>query len=621
MRLRMSEEKVRNMFVEGGALEGPAIRGRAQDSVGALVIFNSKYARTDCLRHYRTIRSSGFAGWCSTRDPALVLGGRRLQVEEAPEPTDILWENVEVGRGQLLLRALLANMASVLIIILSFGVVVTVKVQQHSLSGEIGFCAAPALAATCNAHLDWSAPAPLSSCAEQAQRSVTGGSTACSLGDVWGVTALNASAEREVALPVLAATPMTVDRGGGAGGAPPVNLLAAAACRFSPASGLLPRSALLAAEGGGGGVGAEGCLAKVTPTREQLSALLRAPYSQNFTVEVPDSGAAASTAAASAVGGTGTSGAEFCRRCLCRSVMETQPSTWHASLSSAVAPDGSGPCDHQLAQETLGWVLEALVVVVVVACNALLRTVVTWLSAFKRVKLVSQLEATIARSVFVGQFANTALVTLIVYARVQGASDTFARGVGDVVATLHGLDAAQRAALLRQILNLLPFSGRYTDLSAQWYSTVGIAMLITFASNIMLPLLPLLGGITNRLVLSCRSCWRGSYTRRSLARKLEAPGFELGARYGMMLNLIFTSLLLTPGMPVLWLVAAALFALTYAVDKVVLLRFSRTPVNYSQRIAKSCTRYCVFAVLLHMTMSIWTFSSSSQPSSGPSYDI
>ena len=52
MQLRKSEEKVRGMCVEGGAMQGPAIRGRAQEAVGALVIFNSKYARTDCLRHY-----------------------------------------------------------------------------------------------------------------------------------------------------------------------------------------------------------------------------------------------------------------------------------------------------------------------------------------------------------------------------------------------------------------------------------------------------------------------------------------------------------------------------------------------------------------------------------------
>lgn len=53
--LRMSEEKVRSMCAEGeGACsEGPAIRGSAQEAVGVLVIFNSKYARTDCLRHYQ----------------------------------------------------------------------------------------------------------------------------------------------------------------------------------------------------------------------------------------------------------------------------------------------------------------------------------------------------------------------------------------------------------------------------------------------------------------------------------------------------------------------------------------------------------------------------------------
>ena len=66
-RLRACEEKVRWMCVGGGetegsalmtegkalikATEGKALMGTAQDVVGALVIFNSRFARDDCLRH------------------------------------------------------------------------------------------------------------------------------------------------------------------------------------------------------------------------------------------------------------------------------------------------------------------------------------------------------------------------------------------------------------------------------------------------------------------------------------------------------------------------------------------------------------------------------------------
>ena len=470
--------------------------------------------------------------------------------------------------------------------------------------------AAQALASSCNAHINWSVPAAASSCSQ--------GGKACSLGEVWGVSSLHASAATAAtgtaeafvqAQQIIAATPMAPDSTAGAEGR--MDLMTADACRFVRGSGVLSRSMLAASKDVEGGAAA--CLAKVTPTDAQMLALLRATYvGGDFAINT--TGVSSSAIIVPSL--NETSGAQFCRRCMCRGIMYSRPELWRDSLSSAIAPDGSGACDHQLGREMLDWVLEAVVVSIVVGCNALLRTVVVWLSRFKRVKLVSQLEATIARSVFVGQFANTALVTLLVYARVEQVSDSITHGLRDMLSTVHGLDDRQREDVLKRIVSLLPFSGRYQDLNAQWYGTAGTALVITFTSNIVLPLLPLLLGVGNRMLLSCWCCLRGIYTRRSLARRLQAPCFQLGARYGLLLNLVFTSSLLTPGMPVLWLVAAVLFTATFFVDKLVLLRFSRTPVNYSKQIAEASTGYLQYAVLLHMVMSVWTFSTSTQLQSG-----
>ncbi len=105
-RLRTCEQKVRRMCVGGGgvggrpmpmqgkaravgamaeqgtplmgnAQEGKALMGNAQDVVGALVIFNSRFARDDCLTHYSL----------STPDKACLDGDlQHLQVLPGPHP-------------------------------------------------------------------------------------------------------------------------------------------------------------------------------------------------------------------------------------------------------------------------------------------------------------------------------------------------------------------------------------------------------------------------------------------------------------------------------------------------------------------------------------------------------
>ena len=58
--LRQHEERVCRMMVADGAVEGPAIRGKSQDAVAALVVFNSKMALTFlCLNQKMNLYLSG----------------------------------------------------------------------------------------------------------------------------------------------------------------------------------------------------------------------------------------------------------------------------------------------------------------------------------------------------------------------------------------------------------------------------------------------------------------------------------------------------------------------------------------------------------------------------------
>ena len=82
-----------------------------------------------------------------------------------------------------------------------------------------------------------------------------------------------------------------------------------------------------------------------------------------------------------------------------------------------------------------------------------------------------------------------------------------------------------------------------------WYSTVGTSILITVLVNMVLTLLPVLVEWPVQVVsekMAASTC----VTQRQLNRVFEGPDFELAARYGVILNNIFSCMLYSAGSPV-----------------------------------------------------------------------
>jgi len=267
----------------------------------------------------------------------------------------------------------------------------------------------------------------------------------------------------------------------------------------------------------------------------------------------------------------------------------------------------------------------------------------------ERQRLVSEAEAAAAVSIAAALFFNTALVFVIVFAEVE----PIRRAIGAAVKPALALPQVQQALaafyqyveaeaeyteeVTQDLVALFPLAGPYTgfgfrDLSPRWYASVGVVLISSILAQVVLPLLPLASGIMNRCGLACwwspasstlsftKSCprllLRAPHTKRSMARCTEAPSFELGTRYGLLLHLVFTALLLTPGLPIVWLVAGLLLFATYIIDKCVLLRFSRTPLKYTASISDSCLAYFKYAAILHMAVSVWTFSATTDAQTG-----
>ena len=92
------------------------------------------------------------------QDPSLMMqvdGGaapkqKALRVLEAPEPTNILWENLEYTRFQRFCRRSLSFSFTILIIIISFAVIVWGKSFNESLNNTSKQCANATFTETCD---------------------------------------------------------------------------------------------------------------------------------------------------------------------------------------------------------------------------------------------------------------------------------------------------------------------------------------------------------------------------------------------------------------------------------------------------------------------------------------
>jgi len=141
-----------------------------------------------------------------------------------------------------------------------------------------------------------------------------------------------------------------------------------------------------------------------------------------------------------------------------------------------------------------------------------------------------------------------------------------------------------------------------------WYSTVGTSILITVMVNMLLTLLPVLVEWPIQLITE-KLAPLTSVTQRQLNRSFEGPDFELAARYGVILNNIFSSMLYSAGSPVFYLVAAATCGFTYIADKVSLHYLYKTPTRYNDKLAIFASKILPAAAFMHLGFGIWKYSS------------
>lgn len=197
--------------------------------------------------------------------------------------------------------------------------------------------------------------------------------------------------------------------------------------------------------------------------------------------------------------------------------------------------------------------------------------------------MTTQLSSRVAKT-FVAQFLNTAIIILIINARVN---------------------------------NISFWPGKYTDTTPIWYENVGAVLLSTMIINIItIPTVQIL------LVLlkKCLRWWdRGCTSDERHTKKLTQASYEelyfgveysVDVRYSQILTLIFVTLLYSPTMPILYWSTTVQLVFIYFLDKFMVLRAARIPQNYSEKLGEIIRKILYYIIIVHLLFAIWLFGNS-----------
>lgn len=186
-----------------------------------------------------------------------------------------------------------------------------------------------------------------------------------------------------------------------------------------------------------------------------------------------------------------------------------------------------------------------------VLVNIMLQVFMDRLAVMERHSSLTSQQRGVTSRLFIGLFLNTGVIILIVNANL-------APYVGDTI-----------------FRSILP--GKFSEFEPDWFYSVGVSILLTMFVNAFNPhLMSLLTVPWDKFKRN--KCAKRAKNQNALNELYAGRRFVLAERYSVMLNTVFVVLTFSSGMPILWLVGAFTFTLTYWMDKTTFLRNYRIPL-------------------------------------------
>ena len=244
-----------------------------------------------------------------------------------------------------------------------------------------------------------------------------------------------------------------------------------------------------------------------------------------------------------------------------------------------------------------GKFLVSSVAYLVTVTNVIIETVVKVMVPYEHPHSVSELSGAISMKMYLGLALNTVLSPILAKIRLfdEQANTTSSARISQVTA--------------------LPFSGddKYVGFPVHWYSTVGYTLVSAMVLDIFIPhFIPLMKMCFTQNFLRRRKhhAHEAAVTQRQLNALFEGPSFDMATRLGYVLNTCACTISFSSGLPILIPLAMISFFVSFWVDKYMVLRFYKKPVEKESTTIVRAFSTLPYVVLLHFIIALLTLGDS-----------
>ena len=224
--------------------------------------------------------------------------------------------------------------------------------------------------------------------------------------------------------------------------------------------------------------------------------------------------------------------------------------------------------------------------------NAIIIVLMKRLSKYESHVSVDREDGTLMFKIFIFTYFNMAFSALIAFGRVPNMPEW--------------------------LQSIYIFQGRYTDFSSEWYSNVGVYFLTTYffksSFDVMFKLVgyvilnPLKRYRTDKDIKSNSS--EEIVTQYELNKMQVGPVFPSSMNNAYFLSMLFFSMTYACGLPLLIPMAFILFSILFHVDRLLLLRYNRKPPHMGDGTMKIILRILPFAAIIRLCFSCWMLGNS-----------
>ncbi len=235
-------------------------------------------------------------------------------------------------------------------------------------------------------------------------------------------------------------------------------------------------------------------------------------------------------------------------------------------------------------------IFKVITILVILGLNTFSDFFMRKLTMIERPLTHSDIHKSAFMKIFLTRFINTAIVFLLVNARVQAEDDDTAGFVS--VFQAFGL-----------------FQGDFSSLTLRWYQKVGSFLTLMLIINIMEPhIAPSLRMFFN-FVNMCRCCAR-DVIQRDLNNRMSGIRFNIQDRYPQMMGYAFTVFAYSAGFPVLYIAGLFYVVIMYIFDKLAIFHSYdiRGITGVDGSLSMSTLRLFPVAIVLHICIAVYMHS-------------